>query len=78
MAADSDNEYVDFLSSDAMKVLTESNNDRIEEEYSRPRVEVWPEDDWHLWTASHMEDRLGLICSLESMRATPFCSMGYH
>jgi hypothetical protein len=78
MSADSDSEYIDFLSSDAMKILTESNSDRMEEEYNRPRVEVWPEDQWQLWTASHMENRQGLICSLESMRATPFCAMGYH
>jgi hypothetical protein len=78
MSAHSDVEYIDFISSDEMKVLTDSNNDRIEEEYTRPRVEVWPEDSWQMWTASHMEDRLGLVCSLESMRATPFCAMGYH
>ena len=64
MSVDSDVEYIDFLSSDEMKVLTDSNNDRIEEEYTRPRVEVWPEDSWQLWTASHMEDRRGLVCSL--------------
>ncbi len=74
----SDIEYEDFSEGDVFRVLTESNDIRIEEEMTRPRVEVWPDDLWQLWVSSHDESRRSLLCHLPSMQASPFCAMGYH
>jgi hypothetical protein len=71
--------YEPFIGSDEMKVLTDTDNVRVEEEFDRPRVEIWPDDvSWQEWIASHEPSRKNLICGLESMRATPYCAMGYH
>jgi hypothetical protein len=71
--------YTLFENSDEMKMLTESNHIRIEEELVRPRVECWPEDfDWQQWTASHRKGSSDFICGLQSMRASPYCALGYH
>jgi hypothetical protein len=75
---ENDPDYEDFLGSESMSLLTRSNNDRFEEEMSRPRIEIWPDDDWAAWVSSHDEKRRTLICNLPSMKATPFCAMGYH
>ena len=37
---------------DVMKLLTETNKDRIEEEMARPRIETYI-DDWGAWVAYH-------------------------
>ncbi|MGB6065249.1 MAG: hypothetical protein WBG50_10595 [Desulfomonilaceae bacterium] len=74
----SDIEYEEFSTADVMKSLTESNDIRIEEEMTRPRVEVWPDDLWQLWVQSHDESKRSLLCHLPSMQASPFCAMGYH
>ncbi len=72
-----DDDYEPFTASDVMKVLVDTNDARIEEEMVRPRVEVWP-DDWSEWVASHDTRNRNLICSLPAMKASPFCSLGYH
>ena len=43
----------DLTSSDEMEFLTGTNDVRIEEEISRPRVEIWPYDGWQAWVALH-------------------------
>ncbi|MDQ7781292.1 MAG: hypothetical protein RDU20_00340 [Desulfomonilaceae bacterium] len=75
---ENDTDYKDFLGSENMNLLTESNGERIEEELSRPKIEIWPDDDWAQWVSSHDERRRTLICNLPSMKSSPFCAMGYH
>lgn len=76
---DYDVDYNEFIGSDFMKSLTDTNDIRIEEEMSRPKVEVWPEDfAWQQWVSMHDDRRRTLLCSLQSMRATPYCAVGYH
>jgi len=74
----SDTEYEDLTRNDVFRFLNETHDIRIEEEMSRPKVEVWPDDPWQQWVASHDRSRRTLICSLPSMKASPFCPMGYH
>jgi len=74
----SDIEYEDLTNADFMRYLTETNDWRMEEEMTRPRVEVWPDDLWQLWVQSHDSSRKALVCHLPSMQASPFCAMGYH
>ncbi len=74
----SDVEYEDFTKGDLFRLLNETSDIRIEEEMSRPRVEIWPTDSWQQWVSSHDESRRSLICNLPSMKASPFCAMGYH
>jgi len=74
-----DDAYGDFIGSNEMKALTDTNEARIEEEMIRPRVEVWPDEDgWAQWVLSHSKSRLSLLCNLPSMQATPFCALGCH
>lgn len=75
---ENDPDYEDFLGDESMNVLTRSNSDRFEEELTRPKIEVWPDDDWAQWVSSHDENRRTLICNLPSMKSSPFCAMGYH
>ncbi len=67
-----------FTQSEAMKFLTETNDVRMEEELTRPRVEIWPYDEWQAWIALHDPKRRSILCHVESMIASPFCAMGYH
>lgn len=72
-------EYEELCCSDYMRFLTESNNMRIEEELTRPRVEIWPDDfEWQQWVSQHEPGRKSIVCHLESMKASPFCAVGYH
>ncbi len=68
---------VALTSSDMMQALTDTNGIRIEEELTWPRVEIWP-DDWNSWISMHDNKRKNLICNLPSMKASPFCALGYH
>ena len=68
----------DLTVSDELDFLTENSNMRIEEEISRPRVEIWPYDEWQTWIASHEKGRRNMLCHLRSMVASPFCAVGYH
>ncbi len=70
-------DYTVFTPSDAMKTLVDTDQSRKEEEMFRPRVEIWP-DEWSDWVASHETGRKSLMCSLPAMKASPFCSLGYH
>jgi hypothetical protein len=74
-----DYDYRDFIASSEMKTLTDTNDVRIEEEMTRPRVELWPDEDgWDQWVLSHSKDRMSILCNLPSMKASPFCALGYH
>jgi hypothetical protein len=53
--------------------ISMSENDRLEEELVRPRIEIWP-DEWVEWVSSHEKGQS--IC-LES-EVSPFCPRGYH
>ena len=70
-------DYELFTPSNEMKALVDTNDARTEEETFRPKVEIWP-DEWSDWVASHETGRRSLICSLLAMKASPFCSLGYH
>ena len=70
-------DYAAFTPSDEMKALVDTNELRKEEEMFRPRVEIWP-DEWSDWVAYHETGRTSVICSLPAMKASPFCSLGYH
>ncbi len=70
-------DYELFTPSDEMKALVDTNDLRTQEESLRPKVEIWP-DEWSDWVASHETGRRNLICSLSPMKASPFCSLGYH
>jgi hypothetical protein len=74
----SDIEYEDFTQGNLFRFLNDTYNARIEEEMTRPKVEVWPDDPWQQWVSSHDQSRRSLICNLPSMKASPFCAMGYH
>ena len=51
---------------------------RLEEEMTRPHVEIWDvEDDWAGWVASHRGDKNLLYC-YSKLRSSPFCPIGYH
>gem|GEM_PF-421657 len=71
-------DYEDFSSADHMRDLVEANDIRIEEELIRQRIEVWPYDEWQQWVASHEHGRRSILCTLKSMKASPFCALGYH
>jgi hypothetical protein len=70
-------DYEMFTPSNEMKALVDTNGERTREEMLRPRVEIWP-DEWSDWVASHETGRRSLICNLPAMKASPFCSLGYH
>lgn len=72
-----DSDYELFTSSNEMKALVETNDVRMNDETLRPKVEIWP-DEWSNWVASHETGRKNLICTLPAMKASPFCSLGYH
>ena len=74
----SDTEYEDLTRGDVFRFLNDTSDIRIEEEMSRPRVEIWPDDPYQQWVLSHDESRRSLISNLPSMKASPFCAMGYH
>ena len=56
--------------------LSMTQNDRFEEELTRPRVEIWP-DEWADWVASLDEDNYYFGCYAGG-KASPFCAIGYH
>ena len=61
-----------------MQSLRETAEQRFEEENIRPRVEIWLEDDWQGWVASHERQRRSILCTLPAMKASPYCALGYH
>jgi len=56
--------------------LSKTQANRFEEELTRPRVEIWP-DEWSDWVSAHSEDQYNFACFAEG-RASPFCPQGYH
>jgi len=53
-----------------------TQDDRFEEELTRPRVEIWP-DEWAEWVASHRREKANFACYAGG-DASPFCPNGYH
>jgi hypothetical protein len=66
------------------KALRDTELARREEEFTRPRVEIWadPEDDWPEWVRSHERRKMGNpidLCEIAlRMKASPLCSIGCH
>jgi hypothetical protein len=56
--------------------LSLTEKDRMEEELTRPRIEIWP-DPWIDWANSHREDGHSFVCHAGG-QASPFCPYGYH
>ena len=56
------------------EVLKASEKHRFEEEMTRPRVEMWP-DEWVDWVESHRRGNRSLCLESE---ASPFCPRGIH
>jgi hypothetical protein len=56
--------------------LSMNKSNILEEELTRPRVEIWP-DEWAEWVRSHDKDGFNFFCHAEG-RATPFCPIGLH
>jgi hypothetical protein len=56
--------------------LSLTEKDRISEELTRPRIEIWP-DEWADWVASHREDESNFACYAGG-HASPYCPLGYH
>ena len=56
--------------------LSATQADRFEEELTRPRIEVWP-DEWAEWVTSHREDGYNFACYAGG-DASAFCPIGYH
>lgn len=73
----SGSDYELFTECEEMQGLTDSHALRMEEELTRPRVEIWP-DDWSEWVASHDRSKMNLLCHLSGMRASPYCALGHH
>jgi len=70
---------------DLIKKIASSEKERMEEEWTRPRVEIWPDpfyDEWVEWVQSHERRKAGNpvdLCEIMvGMRASPLCPVGYH
>jgi hypothetical protein len=67
-----------------LKAIKDTEQVRMEEELTRPRVEIWldPTDDWAEWVRSHEREKAGGpvdLCEVSlPMRGSPLCSIGYH
>lgn len=59
--------------------IGQSLDDRIANEGSRPRMEVWPaDDDFAQWVASKERKARTIICNTPEFKDTPFCGSGCH
>jgi hypothetical protein len=70
---------------DILEAVKSTEQVRREEEWTRPRVEIWPDpwaDDWAEWVRSHERKKMGNpidICEMTlGMRGSPLCPVGYH
>ncbi len=71
-------EYVDAAEEDLTGFLIDPSDVWMEHESDRPRIELWPDEEgWDRWVSSHEEKRRNALCSLRSMKASPFCALGY-
>jgi hypothetical protein len=57
--------------------LSMTNEYRIQEEMTRPRVEIWP-DAWAEWVMSHREDKSDYYYCIAEAKASPLCPIGHH
>ena len=57
--------------------ITLTKNMRFDEEMTRPRVEIWP-DEWAEWVASHREDKRDYYYCMNGAKASPLCPIGIH
>lgn len=58
--------------------LNESEDVRVNNQTSRPSVEIWPDDDDALWVAMHRDPARDIICTTQEYGDTPFCGVGFH
>jgi hypothetical protein len=66
--------YKDYLE-DAME---DSKEARLEGQYGRPGIEVWPGDGDDLWVMRHTDPARAVICAAPEFGSTPFCGVGQH
>lgn len=57
--------------------LSKTNDYRILEEITRPRVEIWP-DAWAEWVMSHKKDKRNYFYCIAEGKASPLCPIGHH
>jgi len=58
--------------------LEESREARLDNQYTRPGVEVWPDDDDAMWILRHSDPARDVICSTPEFGDSPFCGTGFH
>ena len=57
--------------------LSRTNDYRIQEEMTRPRIEIWP-DAWAEWVTSHRKDKSSFYYCIAEGKASPLCPIGHH
>jgi hypothetical protein len=58
--------------------LKETLDARVNDQFDRPGVEVWPDDDDAMWVLSHKDPARDVICSTPEFGDSPFCGTGFH
>jgi hypothetical protein len=58
--------------------LNEDPESRYDNQFSRPGVEVWTDDDDAMWILSHNDPARSVICSTPEFMDSPFCGTGFH
>ena len=58
--------------------LNESREYRTENQFGRPGIEVWPDDDDAMWVLRHSDPARSVICSTPEFGDSPFCGTGFH
>jgi hypothetical protein len=56
----------------------ESKEARFENQFSRPGIEIWPDDEDALWIMRHTDPARAVICRTPEFSNTPFCGVGMH
>ncbi len=61
-----------------MSYKRQSDEARFENQWSRPGIEIWPEDDDAMWLLSHGNPVRDIICATPEYGDSPFCGIGHH
>ena len=58
--------------------IGESEEARFANQFSRPGVEIWPDDEDALWVMRHSDPVRAVICRTPEFADSPFCGVGQH
>ncbi len=58
--------------------IAESEEARFGNQFSRPGVEIWPDDEDAQWVMRHTDPARAIICSTPEFGDSPFCGIGQH